>query len=573
MNAADLLVAQLRAEGVRHVFGVPGAHLMPLFHAMHRSGGAVRPIIAKHEEGAAFMADGYARVSGALGVCCGTAGPGTTNLITGVATAYTDSIPMLALTAQVATRSFGRGALQECSSEDRSFSSAEFLKHVTKYSVMVMSEENLGFILRRAIRYALTPRCGPVHLNLPPDVMRREIAAPESAVPAYRTPSTHFDRGMVKAAAAAIVRARRPVMILGTGSNLSGAAAEAAALAEALVIPVATTPKAKGAIPGDHPLHAGVFGIAGARAARETVTGAWGADLLLTVGMSFDEWGTNGWDPELKGDKILVQVDVDPAQIGKNYPANHGLAGDARTVLRELFFEIQREIRRTGHTLDRSVAEFLRFKEEHPLLDDPAAARSDAVPVKPQRLLAEVRAAAPRDTVFFVDSGNHTAWTVHCLDILEPGTFHLSLGFSSMGHGAAAAIGGKLAAPGRPVVAICGDGSLFMNGMEIATAVNYGVPVVWVVFNDSRLNMIYQGESLQGMPGVSDYEFRDTDFAAIARALGAEGYAVGRPGEVGPALDAALACGRPALVDVRIDRDELSPIKDRILSIRRHMGA
>lgn len=546
---------------------------MPLFHAMHRSGGKVKPIIAKHEEGAAFMADGFARVSGTLGVCCGTAGPGTTNLITGVATAYTDSIPMLVLTAQVATRSFGRGALQECSSEDRSFSSVEFLKHITKYSVMAMNEENLGFILRRAVRYALTPRAGPVHLNLPPDVMRRELANPEPAVPAYRTTSTHFDRDMVKAAAAALVRARRPVAILGTGATLSGASREAVALAEALVMPVATTPKAKGAIPGDHPLCVGAFGIAGSRTARETVAGAWGADLLLTVGMSFDEWGTNGWDPRLKGNKTLVQIDVDPAQIGKNYPVNHGLAGDARTILRELFFEIQREIRRTGHVLDRSAGELRRFREEHPPHDDPEATRSDAVPIKPQRLLAELRAAAPRDTIFFIDSGNHTAWSIHYLEILEPGTFHLSLGFSSMGHGAVAAIGGKLAAPDRPVVAICGDGSLFMNGMEIATAVNYGIPVIWVVFNDSRLNMIHQGESLQGMPGVGDYQFRDTDFAAIARALGAEGFVVEAPAEVAPAFRAALAAGRPALLDVRIDRDELSPIKERILSIKRHMGA
>ena len=559
----------LEAEGVRFIFGVPGSPLMPIYHAMAKPDSKIKPIITKHECGAAYMADGYARVSGKLGVCCGTTGPGTTNLITGVASSFQESIPVLVLTAQVPISAFGKGASQECTGENRSFSSAELLKSVCKSSVMVFSHENLSFIIRSALRSALHPRMGPVHLNLPVDVMRREVSEEESLLRLYKVDAAYFDRNKVKEAAKALLKAKHPLFFLGRGAILSGATPEIKEIAEFLTIPVITTPKAKGAFPEDHALSLGVFGLAGIPCASAAILPEGKADLLLSVGTSFDEWGTNGWDTNLKGQKFLIQIDIDPNQIGKNYPANIGLVGDAKTILKELWYELHREIKKNAYVLERSQSDVLRFKEKHPQMDEPEKMESNAIPIKPQRLINDIRKNVPKNGIFFIDTGNHMLWAVHYLKIFEPGTFISSLRLASMGYAVAGAIGGKLAAPDRPVIALVGDGCFFMHGMEVATAVNYDIPVIWIVFNDSRLNMIYQGEVLQKKPGFECCQFKPVNIAQVAQGFGALGFRVEKPEEIGPALQEALRSNKPAVLDVIVDRNELSPIKERIKAIQK----
>ncbi len=573
MKANELLIKHLESEGVKYIFGVPGAPLMPVFHALAAPDSRIKPIICKHEEGGAFMADGYARVSGNLGVCCGTAGPGTTNLITGVAAAFKDSIPMLVLTAQVPTTSFGKGGAQESTGENRSFSTTELLKPITKSSLMVLSADNLSFVIRSVLRNALHPRMGPVHLNLPVDILKREVPSPDELLQTFKLDAAYFDRDKVKEAALALLAAKRPLFLVGRGAILSGASQELVEIAEMLTIPVITSPKAKGAFPEDHPLSLGVFGIGGMKAASNMLLNRGNSDLLFAIGTSFDEWGTNGWDPKIKGEKVLIQVDIDPSQIGKNFPANVGLVGNAKTILKELWFELHRQIKNSRYLPSRSAQDVLDFKKAAqgpsvPLQDD-----SDEGPIKPQRLIADIRKTVPRDTIFFADSGNHLLWTINCLEIYEPGTFIISLGLAAMGYAVAGAIGGKLAAPDRTVVAICGDGCFFMHGMEVITAVNYGIPVIWVVFNDARLNMIFQGETLQNRPGASFFQFKPVDIAQTARSFGALGLRVERAPEIVPALREAMASGRPAVIDVNIDRDELSPLKDRIRAIQKYMNA
>lgn len=573
MNCAEQLVKLLQSEGVKYVFGVPGAPLMPIFHAMSHPDCRIRPIIARHEAGGAFMADGYARVSGELGVCCGTAGPGTTNLVTGVAVSFKDSIPLLVLTAQVPLNVFGKGATQESSAEDRSFSSAELLKPLTKYSAMILTPEHLPFFARKAVRNALRHRMGPAHLNLPPDIMRRPSISDSTLMETFEDDACYFDRAKVKAAAQAILAAKNPVIFAGFGVILSGASAKLLELAELLCIPVASTPKGKGCFPENHPLALGVMGLAGSEAADESILARDGSDLLFAIGMSFDEWSTNSWDPEIKGTKKLIHLDIDPQQVGKNYAANIALIGDARTVLSELLYELRRQSELIGFMPARIQDQSSSFYGRLLTPSEEEQTRSDAVPIKPQRLIHELRRSLPDETVFFIDAGNHTLWALHYLQINRPGTFVIAAGFGPMGYSIPAAVGGKLAAGKRPVVALCGDGCFMMHGMEVATAVKYQIPVIWVVFNDGRLNMVYQAEELQERGGLDAYAFPRVDIAGMAIAMGAIAERVERPDQIEIAIKKCLQADKPAVIDVIIDENEVSPLKKRIEAIRKNMKA
>lgn len=573
MNCAEQLVKLLQSEGVKYVFGVPGAPLMPIFHAMSHPDCRIRPIMAKHEAGGAFMADGYARVSGELGVCCGTAGPGTTNLVTGVAVSFKDSIPLLVLTAQVPLNVFGKGATQESSAEDRSFSSAELLKPLTKYSAMILTPEHLPFFARKAVRNALRHRMGPAHLNLPPDIMRRPSISDSTLMETFEDDACYFDRAKVKAAAQAILAAKNPVIFAGFGVILSGASAKLLELAELLCIPVASTPKGKGCFPENHPLALGVMGLAGSEAAEASILARDGSDLLFAIGMSFDEWSTNSWAPEIKGTKKLIHLDIDPQQVGKNYAANIALIGDARTVLSELLYELRRQSELIGFMPARVQDQSSSFYGRLLTPAEEEQTRSDAVPIKPQRLIHELRRSLPDETVFFIDAGNHTLWALHYLQINRPGTFVIAAGFGPMGYSIPAAVGGKLAAGKRPVVALCGDGCFMMHGMEVATAVKYQIPVIWVVFNDGRLNMVYQAEELQERGGLDAYAFPRVDIAGMAIAMGAIAERVERPDQIEIAIKKCLQADKPAVIDVIIDENEVSPLKKRIEAIRKNMKA
>lgn len=573
MNCAEQMVRLLQSEEVKYIFGVPGAPLMPIFHALSNPDCRIKPIIAKHEAGGAFMADGYARVSGRLGVCCGTAGPGTTNLVTGVAVSFKDSIPLLVLTAQVPLNVFGKGATQESSAEDRSFSSAELLKPLTKYSAMILTPDHLTFFTRKAVRNALRHRMGPAHLNLPPDIMRKPSVSDETLMEVFEDDARYFDRAKVKAAAQAILAAKNPVIFAGFGVILSNASEKLLELAELLCIPVASTPKGKGCFPENHPLALGVMGLAGSEAAEEMILNSEETDLLLAIGMSFDEWSTNSWDPKVKGTKKLIHLDIDPQQIGKNYSANIALIGDAKTVLAELLYELRRQIEQTGFLPQRAsvvansdYGNLLNMQEVEQTL-------SESVPIKPQRLIHELRQSLPDETIFFIDAGNHTLWALHYLQIIKPGTFVIAAGFGPMGYSIPAAIGGKLAAGDRPVVALCGDGCFLMHGMEVATAVKYNIPVIWVVFNDGRLNMVYQAEELQKRGGLEGYTFPRLDIAALANSLGATGIRITHPDKIRPVIKQCLKDSKPVVIDVIIDPDEFSPLKKRIESILKNMKA
>jgi len=564
-KAAEYLVEALADAGVRHIFGVIGGAVFPLFTAT--VGRRAQIVMTKHEAGAAFMADGYARASGGLGACVGTSGPGATNLITGVAAAYADSVPIVVLTGQVATKSFGKGALQESSSEGIDI--VDVFKQVTRYSTLAFRADRLPAIWHKALRMALGGRPGPVHLSLPADVQERPLQ-----VPAPMTPTVHraknYDRAAIKQTALHLRRARRPAILAGHGAILSEASDEIRAISEMLEIPVATTPKGKGAFPEDHRLSLGPFGYSGSPLAQWYLLES-GVDVLLAVGTSLSEWGTLGWDRRLQPSEALLHVDIDPYEIGKNYRVTVPVIGDAKSGLAELCYEMRRQQHR--YVSWPRGNQKLEPPPERPRFLNVAAMDSNAVPIKPQRLMRDLQDALPRDALVFVDGGANRSWAIHYWRSLYPRTFFCATGLASMGFGVAGAIGGKFAAPDRVVLSITGDGGFLMNGMEVSTAVHYGTQVIWVVLNDAGYGMAYHALRMMNLPDVAT-RYPRVDCATVAEGLGAQAFRIREPGEINRDLiERILESGRPTVLDVEIDQDEVAPFGGRLETLGDYFSA
>ncbi|OHE82455.1 MAG: hypothetical protein A2107_14620, partial [Verrucomicrobia bacterium GWF2_62_7] len=486
-TVADVVMKFLEAEGVEYIFGIPGTTIVPLLAATNRNK-AVRPILAKHEEGAAFMADGYARVTGRFGACFATSGPGATNLMTGVANAYMDNVPILVLTGQVETSVYGKGAFQDSSKEG--VDSVKMFEPITKHSSMIISKHKASEDLQAALRTAMTGKKGPVHLSLPKDIQTAEVEFDTVATSAFRVPVEYFDRRLVIDAAEQLVQAKHPAMLVGSGAVSSGACDDLKELAEMLNLPVATTPKAKGAFPEDHPLALGVLGLCGSPLA-ESYLKSGETDVLLVVGASLNQMTTMSWDPRLAPSKCLIHINIDPAEMGKNYPTQIALVGDARTIVNEVAFRVLRHLTTKQMQWEDRVKAVAELRAKVGTCLDPAKLDSDSVPLKPQRIIREMQETLPEDAILFVDVGNSINWVVHYMKFRRPGSVITPFGMLSMGYGISAAVGGKLAAGRRPVVCLAGDGCFLMNGMEIATAVHNDIPVVFVILNNQKLGLVH----------------------------------------------------------------------------------
>ncbi|MEM7158116.1 MAG: thiamine pyrophosphate-binding protein [Myxococcota bacterium] len=559
----DIMLRYLRAEGTRVVFGVPGGLLHPFFTAIEEDPELLL-VVTKHEAGAAFMADGYARSTGSLSVCAGTSGPGATNLLTGVAAAFSDGVPMLVITGQAPSHTIGRGAAQEMAPEDVDI--VAMFRPVTKYSVMIPAPDRVSHHLRRALRLALTGQPGPVHLNVPVDFWERP-ARPEWFAPQSYRPSTQtFDREAVREASRWLVNAEYPVLLVGSGVATSSARVETRALAERLPARVATTPRAKGVFPEDHPLSLGVMGFAGHTTARETLLSE-RVDVLLTVGASLNETTTLNWHPKLMPSQALIQLDISVDRIGRNYPVTVPLVGDARTVLNELAFHIQRELKGTVTAS--------RWAEEPPIdhgdsfYSEPELRNSDAIPVTPQRWRVELGEILPGNAIVFSDIGGHMLFNIQDLAIRHRQSFMLNLGFGSMGHGTAAPVGAALAAPHRPVVAIIGDACFTMCGMELLTAAEYDVPVIWIVENNQMHGITWHGSRQvgNGEPMDAIRYRRSIEIARISQSMGVDSWVVDRPGQLRSAFMEALERRRPSLIEILVDGSIPPPLGDRAKSI------
>lgn len=564
----ELFLRYMKAEGVHAVFGIPGGLLHPFFVALEQQD-EMALIITKHEQGAAFMADGMARVTGKIGVCAGTSGPGSTNLLTGVAVAFADGVPMLVITGQASSANIGRGAVQETGREDIDIVS--MFSPITKYSAMVSSPESFSRHLRRALRLAMSGRKGPVHLNVPVDFWARPV--PDEGFdyePERWRPSTQvFEREAVKRAAQALIEADHPVFLAGAGVRAAGAQEQLRILAELVGARVATSPTGKGIFPEDHDLALGVLGVGGHDQARDTLLRP-DVDLLMTLGTSLSETTTFNWRQELMPSKCLIQLDIDVDRIGRNYPVDVPLVGDARAILTELFFHVRRLLGERKRTSSR-------WHEAPPTLRGEARCespelrhRDDAqVMLSPQRWRAELEEVLPEDVLLFSDVGGHMLFNVHEFELKEEQSFILNMSFGSMGHGTVAPIGAALSPVDRPVVAIIGDACFTMNGMELLTAVEYDVPVIWIVENNQRHGIIWHGSQLVGdkKPMESIVYDKYVDVRAMAAAMGVQTFQVTAPGQMQEAFAAARALKKPCLIDVIVDPTIPPPMAARAATV------
>ncbi|MFZ5648853.1 MAG: biosynthetic-type acetolactate synthase large subunit [Bacillota bacterium] len=532
-NGAQILVQGLLDQGVDTIFGYPGGQVLPIYDALYDAN--IRHILTRHEQGAAHAADGYARASGRPGVCLATSGPGATNLVTGIANAYMDSVPMVAITGQVPSPLLGRDSFQEADITG-------ITMPVTKHNYIVKDVQELAITLKEAFHIAATGRPGPVLVDIPRDVsggvMDYEDPGPIN-LPGYR-PVLEATQEQVNIATAAIMASQRPVIYAGGGIISSGAHEELKALAELLMAPVTVTLMGLGGFPGDHPLFLGMLGMHGSRYANYAVCEC---DLLMAIGARFDDRVTGkieSFAPEAK----IIHIDIDPAEIRKNVRVDIPIVGDVKRVLSQL-------LPRLNAKLPGAWQEKINlWKKEYPINFE------DNGKLKPQQVISEIYNVTEGKARITTEVGQHQMWTAHYYTFTRPRSFISSGGLGTMGYGFPAAIGVQVACPDEVVFDIAGDGSIQMNIQEMATAVNYQLPVNVAILNNGWLGMVRQWQELFYNRRYSYTELFNPDFARLAEAYGATGIRVTKGAELRPALEEAVKNSGPVMLDFVIEREE-----------------
>jgi acetolactate synthase-1/2/3 large subunit len=560
--ATTYLLEALRTEGLTHVFLVPGGLIDPFLPALAGTRG-LTPVVAAHEGGAAYMADGYARASGRFGACFAIGGPGITNMVTAMAAARSDSSPVLVVSGQVPTDWEGRGGFQD--SSPAALNDVAVLQPLTKSSLMVENIHLLHHHLRASLTKMLAPCQGPVQLSLPTDMQRAAVHAPWEKLDQSLYSPRLVDLEALERLWQILAPgppATPPVRILalaGAGVEKADASGELRAWAERFQIPVATTLRAKGVFPEDHPLSLGVFGYAGHRPAIETILSE-EVEVLLVLGSGLSQRDTLFWDRRMLPSLALVQVDLDPQVIGRTWPAQVPLAGDCGEVLRLL---LQADTPAAG-VLEASSGQRRAWlggiQAKGPRHYEGENTGSEAVPLHPARVVAELRRVMPREGVLVADSGAHRAFCGHYWEAYEPRTYISATNLGPMGWAIPAAIGAKAARPDRPLAVVTGDGCMLMHGMEIQTAARYGLAVVFVVINNGALGNVWLRARQEGPGPMRLTELPLHDWAGFARSLGLQAATVTRPGELAPVFQQALAGNVPFLVDVRCDKAFATPV-------------
>ncbi len=542
MTGAEALVRSLENAGVEVLFGYPGGVVLPIFDALYDAT-SIRQILVRHEQAAVHAADGYARVTGKPAAVLVTSGPGATNTVTGIANAYMDSIPMVVFTGQVATPVIGTDAFQESDITGITIP-------ITKHNYLVKDAAELPEVIAEAFHIATTGRPGPVLVDVPADVGKREITYkwPETLnLPGYK-PTFKGHAKMIKQAAQLISKARKPLLYAGGGVLSAGAWKELKELAELMQLPVVTTLMGKGAFPEDHHLFVGMPGMHGAKYTNYSITET---DLLIAVGVRFDDRVTGKLAAFATKAKI-IHIDVDPAEIGKNKAVDVPIVGDARYVLSEIVAEL-RKMNAEPRT-DAWMRVIDDWRARYPLHYH----HPDGV-LMPQHVIERVRELTKdRPTVICTEVGQNQMWACQYTHIREPRTWVSSGGLGTMGFGLPAAIGAQLGRPGYLVVDIAGDGSIQMNSQEMATAAIEKLPVKVVILNNGYLGMVRQWQELFYDRRYSSSTLAQDcpDFVKLAEAYGWHGARVTEPGDVDAALTAAFAHDGPALIDFRVSREE-----------------
>jgi acetolactate synthase-1/2/3 large subunit len=525
VSGAKALVRTLESQGVEMIFGYPGGATLPIYDELAKS--SIRHVLARHEQGAAHMADGYARATGKTGVCMATSGPGATNLVTGLANAYMDSSPLVAITGQVSRPMIGNDAFQEVDITGITIP-------ITKHNYLLQQAAEVPHAVQEAFFLASTGRKGPVLLDIPRDV-QTEVFAPQQAkyppLEGYR-PTVEGHPGQIKRAVALLKSAEKPLVIAGGGVSLAAAREELVRLVEKTGIPVVYTLMGKASFPNSHPLCFGLMGYHGRVESNYAISRA---DVILAIGTRFGDRTTGPIGTFAKQARI-IHIDIDPAEISKNVPSYLPIVGDAGQILEQLVGLAAPDKHEDW------VAELRRLAEQHPL-------RAKAEGVSIPNILRILREIA-EDPIIVTDVGRHQIFAAHYYPIDSGRSFITSGGLGTMGFGVPAAIGAKAGKPDRVVVDIAGDGSFMMTCQEVASAVTEEIPVVILVMNDYCLGMIKQlQDSFYGKRHKACGFGRNVDFAKLAQSMGAAGFRVDGEGEIAPALEKAFAAGRTAVLD------------------------
>ncbi|HPD51909.1 MAG TPA: biosynthetic-type acetolactate synthase large subunit [Methanoculleus sp.] len=535
-TGARTLIEALQREGVDTIFGYPGGVVLPIYDELYDS--SIRHILVRHEQAAAHAADGYARASGRVGVCLATSGPGACNLVTGIATAYMDSIPIVALTGQVPTALLGNDAFQESDITG-------ITMPITKHNYLVKNAADIDRVVKEAFYIAGTGRPGPVLIDLPKDVSTGEVdeaSSPPAAIslrgyqPTYEGHVRQIDK-----AVDLIAEAERPLVYAGGGVILSGASAELREFIETAAIPVTTTLMGLGAIPGDHPLNLGMLGMHGTAAANFAVTEC---DLLVAIGVRFDDRVTGKIEAFAPNARI-IHIDIDPAEIGKNKKVDVPIVGDVGRVLRAMLARMKKR-GDTANWVNRTGTWKAQF---------PPAYRDDDR-LRPQYIIQQLSDLMKGEGIVVSEVGQNQMWTALYYCFRKPRSWITSGGLGTMGYGFPAAIGAHFARPGETVVDVAGDGSFQMNIQELATVAHNNIPVKVVILNNMYLGMVRQWQELFYDRRYAYTELSPVDFVKVANAYGVEGIRVEEKADVRGALETALSHDGPFVLDFRIEREE-----------------
>ena len=549
MTGAEIFIRALELEGVEYIFGYPGGAVLDIYDKLKFSN--IDHILVRHEQAAAIAADGYARVTGKVGVCLATSGPGATNLVTGLAIAHMDSIPVVAFTGQVPTYMIGNDAFQEVDT-------VGITRPISKYNFLVKKVDELADTIKKAFYLAKTGRPGVVVVDLPKDVIRevteffdKEYKSKKVDIRGYK-PNLKGHIGQIKKAAKELVLSARPVLYVGGGVIASEAWEEIRELSELLNIPVTTTLMALGAIPYDHPNYLYMLGMHGSYAANMAITEC---DLLLAVGARFDDRVT-GKIEEFAPYATIVHIDIDPAEIGKNKQPHIPIVGDAKLVLKELIKEVKKLLNKYPQTQEirkKWLKQVQKWKEMYPFYYEP----SDRV-IKPQYVVEKLSELTNGEAIVTTEVGQNQMWAAQFYKVKKPRQFLSSGGLGAMGYGFPAAIGAQIAKPEATVIDIAGDGSIQMNIQELATATQYNLPIKIAILNNGFLGMVRQW---QGMFYDKNYSSVclsvQPDFVKLAESYGAVGLRAEKPDEVEDVIKEALSIkDKPVVMDFICDREE-----------------
>lgn len=533
MTGAEIVVACLKEQGVDTVFGYPGGAILNIYDALYKHSDEIRHVLTSHEQGASHAADGYARATGKVGVCIATSGPGATNLVTGIATAYMDSVPMVAITCNVGTSLLGKDSFQEVDITG-------ITMPITKHNFIVKDARDLAKVMRRAFRIAKSGRPGPVLVDITKDATANQAEYIEQ-VPDVILPDTACITDADLEQAATLIReAEKPMIFVGGGAIAADASAEFLEFVEKVHAPVCDSLMGKGAFPGTHALYAGMLGMHGTKYAN---LGVADCDLLITVGSRFSDRVFGNASKFAQHAKVL-QIDVDPAEINKNIITSASIIGDVKEVLKRLNPLLDQQ----NH--DAWVAHIEDLKERFPL-------KYNQEGLTGPYIVEEIYRVTKGDAIICTEVGQHQMWAAQYYKYSKPRTLLTSGGLGTMGYGLGASMGAKIARPEKTVINIAGDGCFRMNLNELATASRYNIPIVEVVINNHVLGMVRQWQTLFYGGRYSATVLDDkVDFVKVAEGLGCKAVRITKKEEVGPALEEAIAYGGPVVLDCQIDCDD-----------------